>query len=569
MIYKNTASQKIAVFAYTAATGAAKTGDAAQITAYISKDWGGAAAITDTNPTELDATNMKGWYVFDLSQAETNAEVLTIAPVSSTSGVVLDQVQVFTQYASISTLATPTNITAAAGITLADDAITAGKFDETTAFPLKAEDANSTYVARTGADSDTLETISDQIDGVSSQVSGIGSGTGAALNFAPTTDSGKEAPATLNGVTKVGTVPTADEYLKTTADNAVYEVITAASTNIDWVYKYSVGSGRVGSKVTFNGYLLVGSPVGTKVVNVYAYNWTGTPAWDLVSVIAGQVGTTDITRDITLLAAHTGTGANSGIIYLRFTNAGAVTSLNVDQLVAQAQNLGQNAGYTGGYVYLDTTGGGTSGTTPFVNGIESNPCTTIAEAYSIATAVGLKGIYMSPGSSVTLTQSAAKWKFYGGTIALSSQSIADAVFEGCYTVSGVSSGDDYKMIECGVGAMTGEHGYFWDCGFKGTFTMLTGGQAYYLHGCFDATNAATACVFVFAANAEFMARDWRGGIQLNSMAATNTGIIDGAGRVVIDASSTAGDLTIRGHFAEPTGITAFLVAGGTLTDSSR
>lgn len=97
MIYKNTASQKLAVYAYTLATGAAKTGDAGNITCYVSQDWGAAAAVTDANPTELDSTNMKGWYVFDLTQAETNAEVLVFAPVSATSGVVLDQVQVFTE----------------------------------------------------------------------------------------------------------------------------------------------------------------------------------------------------------------------------------------------------------------------------------------------------------------------------------------------------------------------------------------------------------------------------------------------------------------------------------------
>ena len=52
------------------------------------------------------------------------------------------------------------------GVALADDAITANKFDESTAFPLTATDSGSTYIARTGADSDTLETLSDQIDDV-------------------------------------------------------------------------------------------------------------------------------------------------------------------------------------------------------------------------------------------------------------------------------------------------------------------------------------------------------------------------------------------------------------------
>lgn len=49
-------------------------------------------------------------------------------------------------------------------VDLNDDAITSAKFDESTAFPLKSADTGATAVARTGADSDTLETLSDQID---------------------------------------------------------------------------------------------------------------------------------------------------------------------------------------------------------------------------------------------------------------------------------------------------------------------------------------------------------------------------------------------------------------------
>ena len=50
-----------------------------------------------------------------------------------------------------------------AGVGLADDAITAAKFDESTAYPVKSADSGSTAIARTGADSDTLETLSDQM----------------------------------------------------------------------------------------------------------------------------------------------------------------------------------------------------------------------------------------------------------------------------------------------------------------------------------------------------------------------------------------------------------------------
>ena len=46
---------------------------------------------------------------------------------------------------------------------LANDAITAAKFDESTAFPVVATDTGVTQIARVGADGDTLETLSDEI----------------------------------------------------------------------------------------------------------------------------------------------------------------------------------------------------------------------------------------------------------------------------------------------------------------------------------------------------------------------------------------------------------------------
>ncbi len=56
------------------------------------------------------------------------------------------------------------------GVTLADDAITAAKFDESTAFPVKSADTGATQIARVGADSDTLETLSDQLDTIDDYV---------------------------------------------------------------------------------------------------------------------------------------------------------------------------------------------------------------------------------------------------------------------------------------------------------------------------------------------------------------------------------------------------------------
>ncbi len=424
----------------------------------------------------------------------------------------------------------------------------------------------STNVAQVAG---TAQTAGDII----SAIGAIGSGTGAALNFACTTDSGETDP--LNGVTKVGTVPTTTEYLKTTADNGIYEVITAAGSAVDWVYKFSVGSGRVASKVTFNGYLLVGAPATGKSVNVYAYNWTGTPGWDLVSVIAGQTTTTDITRDITLLSAHTGTGTNAGVIYLRFTNSGNVTSLNVDELVAQAQNLGQTIGYADGSVWVDTTSG-IAGTTPYVNGTADKPVLTWADALTIASAVGIKSFHLLPGTSIQLTASCDKYRFIGSAIIdLNGQSIADALFKDAYTISGTSTGDGAEFINCGIETATIAHGYFIDCRFKGTLTFAASNDYIIIRGSDTVVGSSNTATFVFAANVDAIFRDWRGGIQLNSMASTNTAIIDGAGRVVISDTSVGGSITIRGHFPTIAGgaglhtVAEFVAHGGTVTQTTR
>jgi len=134
-MYKNTASQKVPVFAWDAAANAPKTGDAANITARISKDGAAVAQSNDVAPTELDATHAKGIYLFDLTQAETNCDLFVLSPVSSTDNVQIEPVREYT------VLKVPS-------VTLEDDSITAAKYDESTAFPVKHADADGTELGR-------------------------------------------------------------------------------------------------------------------------------------------------------------------------------------------------------------------------------------------------------------------------------------------------------------------------------------------------------------------------------------------------------------------------------------
>lgn len=108
-MFKNVAGQKIRLFAFTASTGLPKTGDAANITAYLSKDFGAVTALADTTATEEDATNSAGWYVLDVSQAESNCDVGNFTGKSTTSGVVVVGREVWPRPANFGALAIDTN----------------------------------------------------------------------------------------------------------------------------------------------------------------------------------------------------------------------------------------------------------------------------------------------------------------------------------------------------------------------------------------------------------------------------------------------------------------------------
>ena len=96
-MFKNVASQKVAIFAWDNANSVPKTGDAANISAQISIDGAATAATNDVAPTELDATDAKGIYIFDMTQGETNGDLIVISPVSSTADIDIRPVIIYTQ----------------------------------------------------------------------------------------------------------------------------------------------------------------------------------------------------------------------------------------------------------------------------------------------------------------------------------------------------------------------------------------------------------------------------------------------------------------------------------------
>lgn len=174
-----------------------------------------------------------------LSQAETNGDNLSILFSDQTDPPEWTDLHVNIRTAAdnFDTIGADTaailDDTGTNGVVLANDAITAAKFDESTAFPLTAADTGSTAVARTGADGDTLETLSDQIDDLptnSELATALGTADDAVLAAVATVDNNVDA-------------------IKAKTDSLTFTVAGQVDANIQYVNDTEVtGDGQTGTE---------------------------------------------------------------------------------------------------------------------------------------------------------------------------------------------------------------------------------------------------------------------------------------------------------------------------------
>lgn len=82
-MFKGSATS-ISVYVFDPVGGLPVTGDAANLTAYVNKDYAGVNALADTSATEMSSANAPGFYSFAVSGTETNADTLLFTATSST-----------------------------------------------------------------------------------------------------------------------------------------------------------------------------------------------------------------------------------------------------------------------------------------------------------------------------------------------------------------------------------------------------------------------------------------------------------------------------------------------------
>jgi hypothetical protein len=132
-------------------------GNTAVVLANSASHGGAAAVITLATPIVANATQIEGSDATDQINAAVDVALNTAIPGSPTADSINERIAAMD-----------------GGVQLADNAITASKYDESTAFPTKSADTGATKIARTGGDGSTLLTdIGGQLISLASSISTI------------------------------------------------------------------------------------------------------------------------------------------------------------------------------------------------------------------------------------------------------------------------------------------------------------------------------------------------------------------------------------------------------------
>ncbi len=240
-------------------------------------------------------------------------------------------------------------------------------------------------------------------------------------------------------------------------------------------------------------------------------------------------------------------------------------------MVPDAPSLFQ--GYESAAIWIDTLNG-VAGVVNYENGTAENPVASLADATTLATALGFSHFVLLPGSSITLIQSYDNFVFSGlggngWILALGNQSISATSIMGA-TVSGIATGASVpSFIDCNIGSVTIPVSRLVGCAFASSIICSAAG-AYIFDSCFSAVAGTSAPDIDFGAlvgNTGLNFRHYSGGIEIKNMGATGTDTmsLEGNGQLIINANCSGGVVAIRGHF------TITDNAGGalTLSDDAR
>ena len=535
-MFKNTASQKLTVFAFATSdhasltAGDEVTGDSGNITCKVEQDDDGTrTAVDDTNPTETE----DGQYVFDLTADETNGDKLTFYPESSTTGVkvvAMPSKVIYTRPPNFAELGIEsdgdlTQVNDVANQVTADAVAISG--DSTAADNLEA------MYDGTGYTDDTAPASRSQVDGLDFS--------GASVNISPL--------AAPNGFVLTTGSEVNDEDDVVALDGTRHELSDDSGT-LDAYYIFDVEDG-VPLSVTFTGVYNGGNDDFDIFVNVGS---SGTPNWSQRGTLEGTSSGQNVVHTFTLLVGDT-LSDDPSRVWVRIQATGLTSaSFDTDQVTMAKAILGRTIGYADGRIWVNTVAG-TAGTEPYVNGTADNPVDSWADALTLASSIGISRFHVSAESSITLTGNSSDYNIVGDnwTLAFGGQTITGAYIMGAQ-VSGTFATTTTAVLEqCIIDAITGPGLTMRSCYFNEVTVTNNGTIGWYLNDCRSRVAGTGRFTFDFGAgvgDTGLSMRNWSGGVELENLGDTGTdnASIEGFGNIVLNANCDGGTLARRGVF---------------------
>lgn len=357
-------------------------------------------------------------------------------------------------------------------------------------------------------------------------------------------------PANASSILTTGTTVSGD-VTETEQLDSVYWQIEDDTGTLDMYFEFAISADGSPVSVTMTGRVNGNNDS----LDVFAWNWSGA-AWDQIGMLVGQGNNADNPHVYNLFATHVGTGGDLGKVRVRFQNTGLTSAdLFVDQIFLSYAVINRSVGYEFGAIWIDTTGGGTAGTTPFINGTADNPVDSLVDAVTLSGSTNLKTFALSPGSSISLGQTFNGYVFFGDrwTVALNGQAIPNSVIRGA-TVSGICTGVTRPRFErCAMGVVTVPPCDFTACPLEGARITLGSAGDFFWDQCFSGVAGTGTYVVDFGVavgTTNLNMRHYSGGAEFENMGQAGTDLVslEGYGQYILNANCIGGTVACRGNF---------------------
>jgi len=355
----------------------------------------------------------------------------------------------------------------------------------------------------------------------------------------------------------------ANTYTSTQALDGTRHEHTDTAGALDLYYEFNIGAGFA-SSVQVTGYLQGNNDD----LDVFGYDWVAA-AWVQINNLQGKALATNEVNSYDLYVDMVGSGANQGIVRVRFYKAAGLTgaTLAIDQIFTAFNQTSE--GYQNAAIWFDSNASNTS-TVKGIDGTTTNPVSTMAAVNTLLASTNLSRVEVLPGSTVTLAAAQNNQVFNGKnwTLDINGQDYSGTAFIGA-RASGIGSGVGtfQSFTDCIVSASTHlKNTHLTGCGIAGTQTMGEAGDIFF-DRCHSHIAGTSTWVFDFGAligNTNLNMRNYSGGVQLEKMGDTgiDTASIEGRGQL-IEGTCTGGTVAIRGLF------TASGITNLTLVDGAR